>query len=93
MGSRVTIEAKHHTFNGLNMPFMLLSLFTLPAPNLTSRLSRALLAAWIITGITLLTPAIHAQVKPKVEEEIRVLYLGKWYDAEVIDVKLSLIHI
>ena len=69
------------------MPFMLLSLFTLPAPNLTSRLSRALLAAWIITGITLLTPAIHAQVKPKVEEEIRVLYLGKWYDAEVIDVK------
>ena len=45
------------------------------------------MAAWIIVGIGLLTPAIQAQVKPKVEEEIKVLYLGKWYDAEVIDVK------
>ena len=64
------------------------SRFTLTAKNLIKYgLSRGLVAAWIIVGIGLLTPAIQAQVKPKVEEEIKVLYLGKWYDAEVIDVK------
>jgi hypothetical protein len=29
----------------------------------------------------------QAQVKPKTEEEVKVLFLGKWYDAEVIDAK------
>ena len=54
------------------------SRFTLSAKNLIRYgLSRGLVAAWIIVGIGLLTPAIQAQVKPKVEEEIKVLYLGK----------------
>ena len=37
--------------------------------------------------VSALPTPLHAQVKPKVEEEVQVLYLGKWYDAEVIEVK------